>query len=90
MLRIIVIPGSVLRFFRAKDGVGMPHRIKVSSLPSDVFRTTRTSESGQMPGRGDKLPVLSFHTLTKSMITAWPLFNEYKLHTPIPFWLPAP
>jgi hypothetical protein len=36
------------------------------------------------------LPVLSFHTFTKSMIAAWPLFNEYKLHIPTHPWLPAP
>lgn len=74
--RMLATPPSVLRFFRAKEGVGMPQRMSTSSRPSGPIRTTGAIWSGKMAGREARLPVLSTSMTASSRISACPLVIE--------------
>ena len=53
---------------------GIPQRAIINSrTPSGAFRTIGAMVSGNMPGSGGRLPVVSRSARVNAMIAAWPL-----------------
>jgi hypothetical protein len=68
MLRTLVTGrGGVL------GGGGNPQRIMVSSRPSAVWRTTGAIMSGNIAGKGGRLPMRSQRAVNNWRIASWPL-----------------
>src|SRR3954454_7018567 len=74
VLRIfVVMPGNC-------GGLGMPHRIIVSSRSPSLTRTTGATWSGKIAGSRGRLPVVSLLTLNRSRMAFWFVVMEYRLH----------
>ena len=58
-------------------GGGMPHRIMLKSRPMSVLRTT---EAGNTPGVGARLPTYRLTTRNSAAMAAWFVVMLSRLH----------